>query len=169
MSLILPYKNSSPKIHPTAFIAENAVIIGDVEIGANSSIWFGCVLRGDVNVIRIGEDTNIQDGTIVHVSTGGQGTHIGNNVTIGHMALLHDCTVNNDAFVGMKACMLDKSQLETHAMLAAGALLPPGKTVPANELWAGNPAKFFRALQEKDVLMIEKSARRYCELANTYR
>ncbi len=167
--MILPYKGILPKIHPTAFVAETAVIIGDVEVGAGSSIWFGCVVRGDVNIIRIGENSNIQDGAVVHVSTGGQGTHIGNNVTVGHMALLHDCTVEANSFVGMKSCMLDKSKLESHAMLAAGALLTPSKTVPANELWAGNPAKHFRPLTEKDLAMIAKSAERYVELAHTYR
>lgn len=168
MPLILPYKGVLPKIHPAAFVAENAVVIGDVVIGAASNIWFGCVLRGDVNIIRIGENSNVQDGTVVHVSTGGQGTHIGNNVTVGHMALLHDCTVEDNSFVGMKACMLDKSRLESGSMLAAGALLTPGKVVPAGELWAGNPAKHFRPLTDKDTAMIAKSAERYCELAKSY-
>lgn len=166
--MILPYKNIFPKIHPTAFVAETAVIIGDVEIGAHSNIWFGCVLRGDVNIIRIDENTNVQDGTVVHVSTGGQGTHIGSNVTIGHMALLHDCTVESNSFVGMKSCMLDRSKLESNSMLAAGALLTPGKTVPAGELWAGNPARHFRPLTEKDTAMILKSAERYVELSKNY-
>ncbi len=168
MPMILPYKGVLPKIHPTAFVAENAVIIGDVEIGPHSNIWFGCTLRGDVNIIRIGANSNIQDGTVVHVSTGGQGTHIGDNVTVGHMALLHDCTVESNAFVGMKACMLDKSRLEDGSMLAAGGLLTPGKIVPRGELWAGNPAKHFRPLTEKDVEMIARSAERYCELAASY-
>lgn len=169
MPLILPYKGVLPQIHSTAFVADNAVIIGDVVIGAGSSIWFGCTLRGDVNIIRIGENSNVQDGAVVHVSTGGQGTHIGNNVTIGHMALLHDCTVEDNAFVGMKACMLDKSRLESGSMLAAGALLTPGKIVPSGELWAGNPAKHFRPLTDKDVTMIGKSAERYSELAAGYK
>lgn len=168
MPLILPYKGVLPQIHPGAFIAENATIIGDVMIGAGSSVWFGCVLRGDVNIIRIGCNSNIQDGTVVHVSTGGQGTHVGDNVTIGHMALLHDCRVESNAFVGMNACMLDGAKLESGAMLAAGALLTPGKCVPSGELWAGNPAKLFRAMGERDLAMIAKSAQRYCELAASY-
>lgn len=168
MPLILPYRGVFPKISADAFVAENAVIIGDVEIGPGSNIWFGCTLRGDVNIIRIGTNTNIQDGTVVHVSTGGQGTHIGDGVTVGHMALLHDCTIESNAFVGMKACVLDKACVESGAMLAAGALLTSGKRVPSGELWAGNPAKLLRALTEKDQAMIKKSAERYCELAMEY-
>lgn len=166
--MILPYKGITPRIHPSAFVAETAVVIGDVEIGAGSNIWFGCVVRGDVNIIRIGENSNVQDGCVVHVSTGGQGTHIGDNVTVGHMALLHDCTVESNSFVGMKACMLDKAKLESGSMLAAGGLLTPGKVVPKGELWAGNPAKHFRPLTDKDLAMIAKSSERYCELANEY-
>jgi carbonic anhydrase/acetyltransferase-like protein (isoleucine patch superfamily) len=168
MAILLPFNGILPIIHPTAFVAENAVIIGDVQIGAHSNIWFGCVLRGDVNIIRVGERSNIQDGSVVHVSTGGQGTHIGDGVTIGHMALLHDCTIESDAFVGMKACVLDKACVESGAMLAAGALLTMSKRVPKGELWAGNPAKLLRALEDKDQQMIRKSAERYCELAVQY-
>jgi carbonic anhydrase/acetyltransferase-like protein (isoleucine patch superfamily) len=119
MPLILPYKNITPKIHPTAFIAPGAVIVGDVEIGAESSIWFGCVLRGDVNVIRVGARTNIQDGTIVHVTKGGQGTHIGDEVTVGHMVLLHDCTLADRSFIGMKAAIIDRAKVESMAMVGA--------------------------------------------------
>jgi gamma-carbonic anhydrase len=168
MAFILPFNGILPKIAPNAFVADNAVIIGDVEIGAHSNIWFGCVLRGDVNVIRIGARTNIQDGTVVHVSTGGQGTHVGDGVTVGHMALLHDCTVESDAFVGMKACVLDKACIESGAMLAAGGLLTGGKRIPRGELWAGNPAKLLRALTDKDQEMIKKSAVRYCDLGREY-
>lgn len=169
MAIILPFNGILPIIHPSAFVAETAVIIGDVQIGAHSNIWFGCVLRGDVNIIRVGERSNIQDGSVVHVSTGGQGTHIGDGVTIGHMALLHDCTIESDAFVGMKACVLDKACVESGAMLAAGALLTMGKRVPKGELWAGNPAKLLRALEDKHQQMIRRSAERYCELAVQYR
>ncbi len=168
MAFIIPYRGIFPVISPTAFVADNAVIIGDVQIGAHSSIWFGCVLRGDVNVIRIGERSNIQDGTVIHVSTGGQGTHVGSGVTVGHMALLHDCTVQDNGFVGMKACVLDKACIESGAMLAAGGLLTSGKRIPTGELWAGNPAKLLRALTDKDQDMIAQSAIRYCALAQQY-
>src|SRR5688572_6811909 len=107
MSIILPYKGILPTIYETVFVAPNASVVGDVHIGANSSIWYGANMRGDVNIIRIGAGTNIQDGTVIHVSTRGQGTHIGDNVTVGHMALLHDCTLEDEAYIGMQACVMD--------------------------------------------------------------
>jgi len=166
--IILPFKGIMPKIHPSAFVAPGAVIIGDVEIGANSSIWFGCVLRGDVNVIRIGARSNVQDGSIIHVSTGGQGTHIGDDVLVGHMALLHDCTIESGAFVGMKAAMLDGAVVEGGAMLAAGALLTPKKRVPRGQLWAGNPAKLMRELTDKDQHFMQEGTARYVTLMRDY-
>lgn len=169
MPLILPYKGVLPTIAPDAFIAEDAVIIGDVVIGARSNIWFGCVLRGDVHVIRIGSDTNIQDGAVIHVSRNGAGTHVGNGVTVGHMALLHDCRINDGAFVGMKSCAMDGSAIESGAMLAAGALLTPGKRIPTGELWAGNPAKLLRPLSDAEKAMIPKSAENYVKLGQEYR
>lgn len=168
MPVILPYKGVLPTIAPDAFIADTAVIIGDVEIGAGSSIWFGCVLRGDVNHIRIGRNTNIQDGTVVHVSRTGKGTQIGDGVTVGHLALLHDCTVEDGAFVGMKACLMDGAYLESGAMLAAGGLLTPGKRIPSGELWAGNPAKLLRPLSDAEKEMIFNSATHYAALAAEY-
>lgn len=169
MPVILPYRGVLPTIAPDAFIADTAVIIGDVEIGAGSSIWFGCVLRGDVNSIRIGRNTNIQDGTVVHVSRTGKGTQIGDGVTVGHLALLHDCTVEDGAFVGMKACLMDGAHLESGAMLAAGGLLTPGKRIPSGELWAGNPAKLLRPLSAVEKEMIPNSATHYAALAAEYR
>lgn len=169
MPVILPYRGVLPTIAPDAFIADTAVIIGDVEIGAGSSIWFGCVLRGDVNSIRIGRNTNIQDGTVVHVSRTGKGTQIGDGVTVGHLALLHDCTVEDGAFVGMKACLMDGAYLESGAMLAAGGLLTPGKRIPSGELWAGNPARLLRPLSEAEKAMIPNSAIHYATLAAEYR
>jgi carbonic anhydrase/acetyltransferase-like protein (isoleucine patch superfamily) len=136
--LILPYAGKTPRIHPTAWIAPTAVIIGDVEIGPETGIWYGCVVRGDVNEIRIGARTNIQDGTVIHVAAEGQGTYIGDEITVGHMVLLHACTVESNAFVGMKSCVMDGSYVERHAMVAAGALLTPGKRVPSGELWGGS-------------------------------
>lgn len=168
MPVILPYRGVLPTIASDAFIADTAVIIGDVEIGAGSSIWFGCVLRGDVNSIRIGRNTNIQDGTVVHVSRTGKGTQIGDDVTVGHLALLHDCTVEDGAFVGMKACLMDGAYLERGAMLAAGGLLTPGKRIPSGELWAGNPAKLLRSLSVAEKEMIPNSATHYAALAAEY-
>jgi gamma-carbonic anhydrase len=167
--LILPYGGILPQINPSAFIAPNVTIIGDVEIGAESSVWPGCVLRADIGPIRIGTRTNIQDGTVIHVTAGGQGTHIGDDVTIGHMALLHECVVESRAFVGMRATMMDGSKVESHGMLAAGALLTPGKTVPSNQLWAGSPAKYLRGLTERDHAEFTSRVQEYVEVMKSYR
>jgi carbonic anhydrase/acetyltransferase-like protein (isoleucine patch superfamily) len=173
-AVIKPYNGITPKIAADAFIAETAVVIGDVEIGAGSSIWYGCVLRGDSNSIRIGARTNIQDGTIIHVNheregAAGTKTTIGSDVTVGHMALLHACTLEDGSFVGMKACVMDGVVVEGGAMVAAGALVTPGKRVKKGELWAGSPAKLMRPLSEKEIAYFAYSARHYAELAASYR
>jgi carbonic anhydrase/acetyltransferase-like protein (isoleucine patch superfamily) len=180
--VLLPYRGIMPKIDPRAFVAAGAVIIGDVEIGPESSIWFGCVLRGDVNKIRIGSRTNIQDGTIIHVASGlqparlgpgaaadaGYPTLIGDNVTVGHMTLLHACTIESNAFVGMKSAIMDGAKIESYGMLAAGALLTPGKVIGKGQLWAGSPAKFWRDLTENDLAQFDMRAGQYVELAKEY-
>jgi len=175
--LILPFQNFQPQIAAGAFIAPTAVVIGEVEIGADCGIWFGCVLRADGNVIRIGARTNIQDGTIIHVNQekdGGRGKNgfacsIGADVTVGHLALLHACTLEDGSFVGMKACVMDGVVVETGGMVAAGALVTPGKRVRKGELWAGSPAKLMRPLTEKEIAYFAYSAQHYAELAATYR
>lgn len=167
-AIIMPYRGVMPQIDASAFIAPGAVIIGDVVIGAEASIWPGCVLRGDVNIIRVGARTNIQDGTIVHVTSGGQGTHIGADVTIGHAALLHDCTIEDRAFVGMKSCIMDKARICSHAMLATGALLTNGKTIPTGQLWAGSPAKYWRDLRPDEIEEINQRVPHYVALAQSY-
>lgn len=167
-ALILPYKDAKPVIAKSAFIAETAVLIGDVEIGDESGIWFGCTLRGDVNRIRIGARTNIQDHSMIHVSSFGHATLIGDEVTVGHMALLHACTVEDGAFIGMKACVMDGAVVERGAMVAAGALVTPGKRVPAGQLWGGSPAKFMRALTENDREHMAWSSAHYVKLAKNY-
>lgn len=180
--LILPFHGILPKIHPTAFVAPGAVIIGDVEIGPESSVWFGCVVRGDVNKIRIGARTNIQDGTIIHAASGdqpasahskipenGYPTLIGDDVTVGHMVLLHACVVESKAFVGMKSTVMDGAKIESKAMLATGALLTPGKTVPSGELWVGSPAKLWRKLTEDDIAQFDLRGGQYVKLAAEYR
>lgn len=169
MPIIRPFKGISPRIHPTAFIAENAVIIGDVEIGAESSVWFGCTLRGDVNNIIIGKRTNIQDHTMIHVSSTTQGTYIGDEVTVGHAALLHACSIGNRAFIGMQACVMDDAKIEDEAMIAAGGLVTPGKTIPARQIWGGRPARFMRDLTPGDIEFLSFSAARYAKLAAEYR
>lgn len=173
-AVILPYQGIMPKIADDAFVASTAVVIGAVEIGAEASIWFGCVLRGDSNSIRIGARTNIQDGTIIHVNheregAAGTKTTIGADVTIGHMALLHACTIEDGAFIGMKACVMDGVVVEGGGMVAAGALVTPGKRVRKGELWAGSPAKLMRPLSEKEMAYFAYSAKHYCDVAASYR
>jgi carbonic anhydrase/acetyltransferase-like protein (isoleucine patch superfamily) len=162
---ILPYKDKSPKIDASCFIAPQVVVVGDVEIGKNTNVWYGCVLRGDVNEIRIGENTNIQDGTVIHVATFGQGSYIGDRVTVGHMALIHACTIEDDAFIGMKAIIMDGAKVEKGAYVAAGALVTPGKVVKSGEVWAGSPAKYMRDVNEKDLEVMNWSWDHYVKLA----
>jgi len=162
------YKTHEPQIDKTVFIAPNAYVIGDVKIGAQSSIWYGCTVRGDVNDIKIGSGTNIQDGTVIHVSSTLQGTYIGDNVTIGHGALIHACSIDEGAFIGMRACIMDGAHIEAGAMVAAGALVTPGKIVKSGELWAGSPAKLMRALSEQDQEHMQASAVHYVRLAHDY-
>jgi len=159
---IVEYKGIVPKIDSGAFIAPTAAIIGDVTIGKNSGVWFNCVIRGDVEPITIGENTNIQDGTVIHCTRNGGKTIIGNNVTVGHKALLHACHLMDECFIGMGAIIMDNAVVESGAMVAAGSLVTPNKIIRKGELWAGNPAKFFRHLkqEEKDFIMIS---------ANNYR
>jgi carbonic anhydrase/acetyltransferase-like protein (isoleucine patch superfamily) len=167
--LILPFRGRRPQIDPAAWLAPGAVAIGDVLIGRRASIWYGCILRGDVSSITIGENSNVQDGTVVHVSTGKPGTRIGANVTIGHMALIHACVLEDGSFVGMKACIADGAVVESGAMVAAGALVTPGKRVKAGELWGGNPAKFMRLLTEQEKAYIAELPGRYVALAEEHR
>lgn len=167
--IILPYRGVWPTIAPDAFIAPGAVVIGDTHIGPGTSVWFGCVIRGDVHEIRIGANTNIQDGTIVHVSKGTFGTYIGDNVTIGHAALIHACTLESDCFIGMDATIMDGSVVESGAMVAAGALVTPGKRVPRGQLWTGSPAKPKRDLTADDTAGWPAQAEHYARLGREYR
>jgi carbonic anhydrase/acetyltransferase-like protein (isoleucine patch superfamily) len=166
--LIVPHRGRAPKVDPTAFIAANATLVGDVEIAANANIWFGCILRGDGPGIRVGENSNLQDGTVVHVAARGLMTTVGKNVTVGHMVLLHACEVQDGAFVGMHSTVLDGAVVETEAMVAAGALIAPGKIVRRGELWAGNPARKLRDLTEKDYETFKRIAADYVKLARSY-
>ena len=165
---ILPFQGRMPQIADDAFIAHGAVIVGDVTIGAQSSIWFNCVLRGDLNFIRVGARTNIQDGTVVHIDSREFSTTIGDDVTIGHMALVHACTLEDRCFVGMGATVMDGAVVETGAMVAAGALVTPGKRVPSGELWGGRPARRMRMLTEEDTTLFAEIVESYVRLAANY-
>jgi carbonic anhydrase/acetyltransferase-like protein (isoleucine patch superfamily) len=169
MPLIIPFAGKLPQIAPDAFIADNATIIGDVTIGSGSSVWFGCVLRGDTNYIRVGSHTNIQDGTVIHVAREGRGTEIGDNVMIGHMAMIHACTIQSGAMIGMTACVMDDAVVETGAMVAAGAFISPKKVVGAGQVWAGRPAKFWRMMSEQDQYYFHSGIEHYYELGREYR
>lgn len=166
--MLHPYKDIMPCLGHKVWIAPGAHVIGDVEIGDGANIWYNCVVRGDVNDIKIGARTNIQDGTVIHVSSTLQGTYIGADVTVGHMALLHACTVEDAAFIGMQACVMDGAYVESGAMVAAGALVTPGKRIPAGQLWAGSPARFMRELTAEEKAYIPYSAKHYVELAARY-
>lgn len=165
---ILPYKKILPKIGKDVFIAENSAVAGDIEIGDESNIWFGVSMRGDVHEIRIGKRTNIQDNSVVHVTRKVSGTYIGDEVTIGHGAIIHACTIGNQAFIGMGAIILDEAVVEDKAMVAAGALVPPGKRIPTGQLWGGSPARYMRDLTEEELAFFPQSADNYVRLAKEY-
>jgi len=166
--IILPYNNILPQIDKTAYVAPGSAIIGDVKIGKNSTIWFNCTVRGDVEPIVIGDYTNVQDGTVIHVTRGGGKTFIGSYVTIGHRAIIHAATLQDYSFVGMGATIMDDVVVESGAMVAAGSLVTNGKIIKSGEIWAGSPAKFFRKLTEEETKYIEISAKNYARHADEY-
>lgn len=178
-AVIRPYRGIWPTIHPTAYIAPGAVILGDVEIGPGASVWYGCVLRADTNRIVVGEGSNVQDGTVVHCESdksgdyretgGGAPCIIGRHITIGHMALLHACVLEDGCLVGMRAVVMDEAVVEAGGMVAAGALVPPRKRVTTGEIWAGSPAKALRPLTEKEVEWMAWSPRHYAKLAQSHK
>ena len=171
MSSLLAFGDKRPIVDPSAFVADGARLIGDIEIGPNSSIWYNCVLRGDVNSIRIGARTNIQDGSVIHVDSprpgnpAGLPTIIGDDVLIGHLALVHGSILHDRAFVGLGSIVMDGCTIESDGMLAAGALLSPGKTIGAGELWIGRPAKKLRDLTPEEIAMNRLGAAHYTQLA----
>ena len=174
--ILRAFAGYSPTIAKGAFVAETALLLGDVVVGTGSSIWYGCVLRGDGNLLRIGERTNIQDGTIIHVNhqeDGGRGapgfsTLVGSDVTVGHMAMLHACVLEDFSFVGMNATVMDAAVIESDAMVAAGALVTPGKRVPTGELWAGRPARKMRDLSPAEIADNRHSSAYYAEISARY-
>jgi carbonic anhydrase/acetyltransferase-like protein (isoleucine patch superfamily) len=172
---IIPFNGKTPVIHPTAFVAPGCRLIGDIEIGPEASIWYNCVLRGDMNAIRIGARTNIQDGTVVHVdSPRGPGdpgfpTIIGEDVLIGHLAIVHGCTLHDRAFVGLGSIVMDGCAIESDGMLAAGAMLTPGRTIGSAQIWAGRPAKFMRDLTPEQIEQNLMGVAHYIENGRAHR
>ena len=163
------FEGMAPKVAADAFIAPTAAVIGDVVIGERSGVWFHCVVRGDTHFIRIGARTNIQDGTIVHVATGRFPCLIGDDVTVGHAAIVHACTLENWAFVGMGATVLDGAVIEEGGLLGAGGLLPPGKRIGRGELWMGQPAHLVRVMSREERADFNENAIHYAELGARYR
>lgn len=172
---IRKFEKFSPQIHNSVYVDPQACVIGDVQIGKNSSIWPMTVVRGDVNSICIGDDTNIQDGSILHVThksaqdLNGGPLKIGNGVTVGHAAILHACTIGDYCLIGMGATVMDKCVIEHHSMIAAGSVVPPNKHIKTGELWLGNPAKKARNLTKKQMNKLEYSANHYVKLKNKYK
>lgn len=175
MPAIRAFNGIIPALGNRVYIDPACTVIGDVHIGDDSSVWPGTVIRGDVNHIRIGARSNIQDGTIIHVSHDGPDgrpvgypTLIGDDVTIGHGAIVHACSIGNACLIGMGATVLDGAVIEDHGFVGAGAVIPPGKTVRRGELWLGNPAKCVRTLSEKDIAQLYYSAQHYVRLKDKY-
>jgi carbonic anhydrase/acetyltransferase-like protein (isoleucine patch superfamily) len=167
---ILPYKGVWPRIGPSVFLAPGSTVIGDVEIGGESSLWFNCAIRGDINRVRIGSRSNLQDGTIIHTSRGADGaTLIGDDVTVGHMCLLHACTLEDACLIGMGAIVMDGAVVESGGWVGAGAMVTEGKRIKVGELWLGRPATFKRALNDEERARIAELARNYVIRSREYR
>jgi carbonic anhydrase/acetyltransferase-like protein (isoleucine patch superfamily) len=168
MAIIRTFAGKRPLIAPTAFLAENCAVIGDVEIGADSSIWYATTVRGDVMPIRIGARTSVQDGTVVHVTAGRFGTTIGDDCTIGHGAIIHACVVEDSCLIGMGSILLDGVRIGRGSLVGAGALVTPGTDIPPNSLVLGSPAKVKRPVNEKEREQIVYGAAHYVEVARVY-
>jgi carbonic anhydrase/acetyltransferase-like protein (isoleucine patch superfamily) len=166
--MITPFKSKSPIIDPTAFIAHDANVIGDVEIAEDASVWFGSILRGDVNYIRVGARTNIQDQTIIHVSSKGLPTILEENITVGHRVTLHACHVESGCLIGMGAILMDGVRVGKNSLIAAGTLLTPGTQIPPNSLVLGSPGRVKRELTEKELADLDHSWKNYVKLKNEY-
>lgn len=167
--MIRPYRGVAPRIAASAYIDPSAQVIGDVEIGERSSIWPNAVLRGDVNAIRIGEETNIQDNSVVHVDLGEFTTVIGNRVTVGHRAVLHGCTVEDDCLIGIGAVVLNGARIRRGSVIAAGAVVPEGAEIPPDSLALGVPARVQRPVSEQEKERFRNNCAHYVETARAYK
>jgi carbonic anhydrase/acetyltransferase-like protein (isoleucine patch superfamily) len=176
MKQLIKYKNKTPKIKDNVFIADGAVVVGDVEINENSNIWFNSVIRADVNFVKIGRRCNIQDGTVIHVSSHGfsangkkgNPTIIGDNVTIGHNATIHACEIGSNSLIGMGSVILDKVIIENMSFIAAGTLITPGRIVKTRELWAGNPGKLIRKISDVEEKLLINTPEVYYRLSQEF-
>jgi len=174
MSNVRSFRGKHPRIAADAWIDASTVVIGDVKVGPRSSIWPQCVIRGDVHRIEIGADTNIQDGTILHVShdslflSGGAPVAIQDRVTVGHQAVLHGCEIRDHCLIGIGARVLDRAVLEPRTMVGAGSLVPPGKTLEGGYLWVGTPVKRIRPLKDQELEYLDYVAEHYVRLADAH-
>jgi carbonic anhydrase/acetyltransferase-like protein (isoleucine patch superfamily) len=171
---VRPYLDATPRLGAGVYVDPAALVIGDVVLGDDASLWPFAVARGDVHYIRIGARTNVQDGAVLHVTHDGEYTPggfplvIGDDVTIGHGAIVHACTVHDACLIGMNATVLDGAIVGKHSMIGAGAVVPPGKIVGEGELWVGNPARKVRLMSELEIERLYYSARHYVKLKNNY-
>lgn len=168
MTILRKFADKTPTVGEGCFLAETAVLIGDVKIGDRTSIWYGAVLRGDVFHIRIGEDVSVQDNTVIHVTGGQHATIVGDRVTIGHSVVLHGCIVGDDCLIGMGAIIMDRAIIGKNCVVGAGALVTPGTEIPEGHLALGSPAKVSRKLTEDELRWISTSSEHYVELAAQY-
>lgn len=167
--MIIPFKNKYPTVKENNFLAENSTVIGNVFLNENSSVWFGAVLRGDVNFIKIGRFSNIQDNAVIHANKEQSGVTIGDYVTVGHGAILHGCTIENNVLIGMGATVLDGALIGSNTIIGAGSIVPPKKKIPEGVLCVGSPAKIIRNLTLEEIDKIKENAVFYNELASQYK
>lgn len=167
--MIITVKGKTPVVGKDAFVAPNATIIGDVELGARASVWFGSVVRGDAGSIRIGEDTNIQDLSVIHVYSGGFNTTVGRGVTVGHRVVLHGCTVGDYALIGMGSVLLNGCEIGDECIIGAASLVTEGTRIPPRTLALGSPARPKRPLTEQELAHVRQSAAHYVGYAALYR
>ena len=176
MNTIIKYKDKFPKIKESVFIAKGVMIVGDVEINDNTNVWFNSVIRADVNYVKIGKKCNIQDGTVIHVSSygfsakgkKGSPTIIADNVTVGHNATIHACEIGSNSLIGMGSVILDQAIIEDYSFIAAGAVITPGTLVKTRELWAGNPGRFIRKISNVEEKLLINTPQVYYELSQEF-
>ena len=166
--MIKYFENKQPHLGENVYISETAMVIGDVTLGDAVNIWFGAVLRGDMHYIKIGNRTNIQDNSVVHVTTGVSPTNIGNGVTVGHGAIIHGCTIEDDCLIGMGAIIMDDAVIGTGSLIGAGALIPPNMIISPNSLVVGSPGKVVREVKDVEKEMILERPQEYIDLAAIY-
>lgn len=166
--MVRSFNEISPKVHETAFVTDDSIVIGDVEIGEDASVWFGSIIRGDVNYIRIGARTNIQDMTVIHVSSNTHATVIEDEVTVGHRVVLHGCHVEHGCLIGIGAILMDGVRVGAQSLVAAGTLLTPGTQIPPRSMVMGSPGRVRRELTEDEIAYLDRSWQNYVELKKHY-